>query len=139
MNENKFRVYCEFEFNGELIKSMVGVEGWFMLTQAGELWIHDPLEAPRPLEKEYKKAIPLFYTGKRDKAGEEIYEGDLIQNESGRICEVVWCGGTAQWDALFRKFVKDDDSCGFSPNKWSHCVRVIGNKLENPELTKEES
>ncbi len=137
MRENIFRVYCEFEFEGKIIKSMESPASWFLLTQTGKLWTYNPGEAPRPLGKEYKIAIPLFYTGKGDKGGKEIYEGDLIQNETGRICEVVWCDGSAQWDALFRKLAKDDNSHGFSPDKWSCCVKIIGNKWENSELLKE--
>ncbi len=133
MKENKFRVYCEFEVNGELHKSMESPASWFLLTQTGKLWSYDPGEAPRPLEKEYKKAIPLFYTGLKDKREEEVYQGDLIKNESGRICEVKWLRSYGRWDAFVRKVVEGDSPIGFNPEDWWRCVYIIGNIYENPE------
>lgn len=134
MEENKFRVYCEFEINGELHKSMESPASWFLLTQTGELWSYDPGEAPRPLEKEYTKAIPLFYTGFRDLDCNEIYKGDLIQNESGRICEVGWNKECGRWDAYVKRTVKNDNANGFSPKEWHRFVRIIGNIYENLEF-----
>ena len=139
MRENKFRVYCEFEFDGELHKSMESPASWFLMTQTGKLWTNDSGQPPRPLGKEYKKAIPLFYTGLKDKRGEEIYQGDLIKNESGRICEVKWLRGYGRWDAFVRKIVKDDSQIGFNPEDWRRCVEIIGNKYMNPGLLKEAS
>lgn len=83
MKENKFRVYCEIEFEGETYCKMESPASWFLMTQAGELWSHDPGEIPHPLEKEYKKAIPLFFTGKKDNDGKELYFDDIIQKYVG--------------------------------------------------------
>lgn len=135
--ELEYRVYCEFEVDGELHKSMESPASWFLLTQTGKLWSYDPGQAPRPLEKEYKKAIPLFYTGRKDLNGKKIYEGDLIQNESGRICEVKWHKKCGRWDAFIKTIVENDNASGFSPEEWCHAVKVIGNIYENSDPLKE--
>ena len=83
---------------------------------------------------EGKEAILMQYTGLEDKNGKEIYEGDLIQNEDGRICEVRWHQKSGQWDSFVRKTIKHDSSNGFSPEEWWHCIEAIGNIHENPEL-----
>ena len=79
MKENIFRVYCEFEFEGELKKCMESPASWFLLSQTGKLWTYDSVDIPRPIGKEYKVAIPLFYSGFKDRDGVEIYEADIIQ------------------------------------------------------------
>ena len=135
--ELEYRVYCEFEVNGELHKSMESSASWFLLTQTGKLWSHGPGETPRPLEKEYTKAIPLFYTGFKDLSSKKIYEGDLIRNGSGRICEVKWNEKCGRWDALVKTIVENDNASGFSPEDWHYAVKAIGNIYENADLLKE--
>jgi uncharacterized phage protein (TIGR01671 family) len=71
-------------------------------------------------------------TGLKDKKGVEIFEGDLMQNESGRICQVVWHKLSGSWDAEVVKAV--GNSVGGYAGDWSRCMEVIGNIYENPEL-----
>jgi len=125
MKENKFKVWCEFEFEGRLIKQMESAAGWFLLTQAGTVIVHEPLEPIRPLDKEYKKVIPLFYTGYNDKDGEEIYQGDvlILKDEKGRIvCK----------DFIVNNLIED----GYALTGNKYITKIVGNKYENPELIK---
>lgn len=123
MKENKFKVWCEFEFEGEIIKKMEGPESWFLLTQTGKLITYGPGEPLQPLDKAYIKAIPLFYTGYKDKEGEEIYQGDILvlKDEKGRIiCK----------DFVVRNLIED----GYALAGNKYIKKIIGNKYENPEL-----
>lgn len=124
MKENKFRVYCEFEFDGKLHKSMESPASWFLMTQTGKLWVFDPLEAPRPLEKEYKKAIPLFYTGRKDNNEKELYFDDIIQRYVGGMkLEKV---AIKSLDDLIQ-LINEITESGIN-------FEIIGNIYENPEL-----
>ena len=130
MREIKFRVWCEFEFSGNSVKCMESEASWFLLTQIGKLWTRDPGEAPRPLEKEYKKTIPLFYTGVKDFDKIEIYEGDIIEFYNVQYTK----------EKKEVKFVNNNDYCGWniSPNfVLAGNARIVGNVYENPELLKE--
>ena len=130
MKENKFRVYCEIEFEGKITKSMESPASWFLMTQTGKLWSYDPGRAPQPLEKEYKKAIPLFYTGLKDKNGKEIYEGDI--DSKGRTVEYL-----TNMSGFY--LMKNGGGWHLSHNQnvLNGCIKhieITGNIHENPEL-----
>lgn len=139
--ELKYRVWCEYEFDGKIEKSMESPASWFLLTQAGTLLSYGPLETPQPLGNKYKKAISLFYTGLKDRDGTEIYKGDIIEIdddwESGEGER-----GEVQWDeknAMFRLFcyTKYGGEGWYMPeNKTWMKLKVIGNIYENSELLK---
>jgi uncharacterized phage protein (TIGR01671 family) len=72
------------------------------------------------------------YTGRNDKNGIEIYEGDICVNESGRIARIIYLDSGACFDAVALN--EKGDSKGFEPQMWSYRIRVIANIYQNPEL-----
>lgn len=135
MKENKFRVYCEIEFEGKITKCMESSASWFLLTQTGKLWSYGVGQTPQPLEKEYKKAIPLFYTGYKDIDKVEIYEGDIIKTKDGAVGEIFY-------DEENMRFWSSNDEhinkSGFCEELLLIEPRIIGDRYMNPELLEKE-
>lgn len=89
--------------------------------------------------KSLSDEIVVQFTGLTDKNGVSIYEGDLLQNESGRICVVKWHKFCAMFDCGPVVFSMDDNNDGFENNCWSRRVIKIGDIYSNPELLEDES
>lgn len=144
MKENFFRVYCEIEFEGRITKCMESPASWFLLTQTGKLWTYGAGEIARPIEKGYKVAIPLFYSGFKDKDGVEIYEADIIQGFQEKQGIVDFENGTF-WVRFINKWTKSTENFAKVPHiktalgtlmngiDGEH-QRVIGNFYMNKEL-----
>ena len=130
MKPAKFRVYYEYEIDGEIHKGIESESSWFLLTQSGELLQHGPLEPLRDC-KEYKKLIPLFYTGLKDSKGVEIYEGDIVRfwiDNIEEVSEVFFeCG-------CFSVKTKNTDPYYHPCLGVVEFVEIIGNIYEQPEL-----
>ena len=76
----------------------------------------------------------LQYTGLKDKNGKEIYEGNILEQEDGRRCEVFWNDYNGIFD--LRCIV----SKGVPYSLQDRCYllqEIIGNIYENPELLKD--
>lgn len=83
---------------------------------------------------ELKDITIVEFTGLVDNNGVDIWEGDLLQNKSGRIC-VVKRHKYIFFDCEPVKIVNHDNSDCFKPNLWKLLVKV-GNIYESPELMK---
>ena len=77
-------------------------------------------------------------TGLKDKNGVEIFEGDVLINDLGRICHMRWHEYQVGFDA---EFIRDtnyqeglDMTVGFRSVHLHIFSKVIGNIHENPEL-----
>lgn len=67
----------------------------------------------------------MQYTGLKDKNGREIYEGDVVKNEYGKVMEV-------QYDPRSAAFGVGDYYFGTIGS--GKTLEVIGNIFDNPEL-----
>ena len=111
----------EFKFRSW---SLIGKRFWFFD-------IHTGFNA----ENSGRFTHPEQFTGLQDKDGADIYEGDLIKNKTGRICEVVFNEYCAAFDCEVKvDGGKNSEAYGFKNSLWKTQVIKIGNIHENPEL-----
>ena len=78
------------------------------------------------------------FTGLYDKAGKEIYEGDILRfgNSPSGVCEVKWNESIA---AFCIRFYFEDEIGSRPLGEWVECeknIAIIGNIHDNPELMK---
>lgn len=115
--EIKFRVWCQDYQEWEKDPCVIDRFGTiYHILKDGTL------RAIRP----YKHVVQ-FYTGLKDKNGNEIYEGDILAGRFDLIRSVVFEHG---------KFMLKHGEClhDLSGEQWTSVI--IGNIYENPELLK---
>lgn len=102
----------------------------FYITADGELRYHHEVGAEGHVSSSIRKNWVLMqYTGKKDKNGKEIWEGDILKVDwqDPRYKPVIT---QAEWDNDYA--VWSFGAGATSEVKWSH--EVIGNIYEQPEL-----
>ena len=72
--------------------------------------------------------IPMQYTGSKDSADKDIYDGDIGKDENGNLCRIFWNDDDSGFAADF------SDGEMTSVAEAAGCIEVIGNKFDNPDL-----
>lgn len=79
--------------------------------------------------KENIEIILMQFTGLYDRAGKEIYEGDILEHSKEENYKVVWNDGGYWW-------VENKDFGSDFLWRWAKVSKIIGNIYETPKLLK---
>ncbi len=122
----KFRIWDKEEKHMKTFLSSVGHLVGAILTEQMRG------ESNSVVKPNYSKYVVMMGTGKRDKNGKEIFEGDIVEN-------VLQDKGVVKYSKNKCCFYLDVRNCGnwYSVSLRIDDLRVIGNIFENPELLKE--
>lgn len=79
----------------------------------------------------YEKTICQF-TGRHDKNGKEIYEGDILRHINGKTCQVLYSESSTSYVLVFVSPCIPSYDMGIYDLE--NLFEVIGNIYDNPEL-----
>jgi hypothetical protein len=117
-------------FAAQKDKTMVEIEFRFWLGHTKKMTYPHPLSDIGKVVPEFTDdIIPLQYTGKKDKAGNKVYRGDILDFD-----EKEWGGpnfkSVVEWD--------EENACwefgGGTASDVTAWRKVVGNIYEHPEL-----
>ena len=82
--------------------------------------------------------VLMQYTGLHDKNGKEIYEGDIVKDNTYGVGKIVWLNQMAGYDIDFgeKKLIEDMLDYDKVEEYFKTDTEIIGNIYENPELIK---
>lgn len=136
----------EIEFKAWGVKSKVMVSVAELSWTVGGLRAYGPgchIEQDEHVQDD--NIILLQFTGLRDVSNQKIFDGDIVEDNSGRTFEVFWSPGVeeyqleAGWSVRTPVFRDGSREC-FTMHQWRDNknleIRVVGNIYPNPELLK---
>ena len=106
----------------------------------GTVWVEwfTPDGVARSGENKLNEMKIMQYSGLKDRYGKEIYEGDIIKNESGEGYDIL--SVVAYKKGVFCIDANDElDYIEYPLYEWNCEAEVIGNIYENPELLEGET
>lgn len=89
------------------------------------------------LSDDLKSYEYMQYIGRKDINKKEIYEGDIVRTNSGRLCRVVWFS-SPQYQGWDLEPIETKNPAPKEWNLWEY-LEIIGNIFDNPELLKEDT
>lgn len=123
MREIKFRIFAQHEETGYITSKEFSFADIINRKQLD--WLKEM--------RRYYTIATVQYTGRKDKNGKEIYEGDISKDWFGAYVAVEWKDELGSCGCCFDGF----QGCGFI-NVWED-MDVIGNIYEHPRLLGEKS
>jgi len=127
----KFRLFCEEIGEMVEVKTLCGRYAW-----GTEI---DPVNATRSEMMDGAYDVEdgshlMQFTGLRDKSGNEIYEGDILEHRGIGIWSVVWVKACLCLSCIKGKNISYPDRQRLFRDYEEGSFTIIGNIYENPEL-----